>query len=305
VKRMLADPKADALVTNFASEWLFLRNLASVNPAGDTFPNFDENLKDSFRKETEMFVGSVFREDRNVTDLLTANYTFVNERLAKHYGIPNVYGSQFRRINVTDENRRGLLGQGSILTVTSYPTRTSPVLRGKWIMENIMGTPPPAPPPNVPALKEGDEGGKVTTVRERLEEHRKNPPCSTCHKVMDPLGFSLEQFDAIGQWRTKDLGLPIDATGQLADGTKINGLEDLRKALLAHPERFVGTLTEKLMTYALGRGLEYYDMPVVRGIVRDSAKDNYRFSSVVMGIVKSTPFEMRRAKEAETLSASK
>jgi hypothetical protein len=305
VKRMLADPKADALVTNFAAEWLFLRNLASVNPAGDTFPNFDENLRQAFRTETEMFVSSVIKEDRNVTDLLTANYTFVNERLAKHYGIPNIYGSQFRRITVADENRRGLLGQGSILTVTSYPTRTSPVLRGKWIMENIMGTPPPAPPPNVPALKEGDEGGKVTTVRERLEEHRKDPPCSTCHKVMDPLGFSLEQFDAIGQWRTKDLGLPIDATGQLADGTKINGLDDLRKALLAHPERFVGTMTEKLMTYALGRGLEYYDMPVVRSIVCDAAKNDYRFSSIVMGIVKSTPFEMRRAREAETLSAQK
>jgi len=305
VKRMLADPKADALVTNFAAEWLFLRNLASVNPAGDTFPNFDENLRQAFRTETEMFVGSVFKEDRNVTDLLTANYTFVNERLAKHYGIPNIYGSQFRRITVADENRRGLLGQGSILTVTSYPTRTSPVLRGKWIMENIMGTPPPAPPPNVPALKEGDEGGKITTVRERLEEHRRNPPCSTCHKVMDPLGFSLEQFDAIGQWRTKDLGLPIDASGQLADGTKINGVDDLRKALLAHPERFVGTMTEKLMTYALGRGLEYYDMPVVRSIVRDAARNDYRFSSIVMGIVRSTPFAMRRAREAETLSASK
>ena len=300
VKRMLADPKAESLVTNFASEWLFLRNLQSVNPAGEDFPNFDENLRQAFRTETEMFVGSVFREDRNVTDLLTANYTFVNERLAKHYGIPNIYGSQFRRIAVTDDARRGLLGQGSILTVTSYPTRTSPVLRGKWILENILGTPPPAPPPNVPALKENDEGGKVTTVRERMEEHRRNPACATCHKVMDPLGFSLDNFDAIGQWRSKEAGLPIDASGQLADGTKVNGVVDLRRALLVHPERFVGTMTEKLMTYALGRGLEYYDMPVVRAIARDAGRSDYRFSSIVMGIVKSTPFQMRRARETET-----
>ena len=297
VKRMLADPKADSLVTNFASEWLFLRNLQSVNPANEDFPNFDENLRQAFRQETEMFVGSVFHEDRNVLDLLTADYTFVNERLAKHYGIPNIYGSQFRRVPVAQDERRGLLGQGSILTVTSYPTRTSPVLRGKWILENIMGTPPPAPPPNVPALKESDEGGKVTTVRERMEEHRKNPTCATCHKVMDPLGFSLDNFDAIGQWRTKESGLPIDASGQLADGTKISGIVDLRKALLTHPERFVGTMTEKLMTYGLGRGLEYYDMPVVRGITRDAAKNNDRFSSIVMGIVNSTAFQMKRAPE--------
>ncbi|HWF06861.1 MAG TPA: DUF1592 domain-containing protein [Bryobacteraceae bacterium] len=299
VRRMLADPKADALVTNFASEWLFLRNLQSVNPASEDFPNFDENLRRAFREETEMFVGSVMKEDRNVLDLLTANYTFVNERLARHYGIPNIYGSQFRRVTVKDDARRGLLGQGSILTVTSYPTRTSPVLRGKWILENILGTPTPAPPPNVPALKESDEGGQVTTVRERLEEHRKNPACATCHRVMDPLGFSLDNFDAVGQWRSKEAGLPIDASGQLADGTKITGVIDLRKALLAHPERFVGTMTEKLMTYALGRGLEYYDMPVVRGITRDAARNDYRFSSIVMGIVNSTPFQMRRARDVE------
>ncbi len=298
VKRMLADPKAESLVTNFASEWLFLRNLQSVNPASDDFPNFDENLKSAFLKETQLFVGSVMRDDRNVLDLLTANYTFVNERLAKHYGIPDIYGSQFRRVTLTDEARRGLLGQGSILTVTSYPTRTSPVLRGKWILENIMGTPPPAPPPNVPALKENDEGGKVTTVRERLEEHRKNPACATCHRVMDPLGFALDNFDAIGQWRTKEAGLPIDASGQLADGTKINGIADLRAALLKHPERFVSTMTEKLMTYALGRGLEYYDMPVVRGITRDAGQNDYRFSTIVMGIVKSTAFQMKRSHEA-------
>jgi cytochrome c551/c552 len=300
VKRMMADPKAEALVTNFASEWLFLRNLQSVNPASDDFPNFDDNLRNAFLKETQLFVGSVMREDRNVLDLLNGNYTFVNERLAKHYGIPDIYGSQFRRVTLTDEARRGLLGQGSILTVTSYPTRTSPVLRGKWILENIMGTPPPAPPPNVPALKENDEGGKVTTVRERLEEHRRNPACATCHRVMDPLGFSLDNFDAIGQWRTKEAGLPIDASGQLADGTKINGIADLRAALLKRPERFVGTMTEKLMTYALGRGLEYYDMPVVRGIARDAGQNDYRFSSIVMGIVKSTEFQMKRSHEAIT-----
>jgi cytochrome c5 len=303
VKRMLADPKADALVTNFASEWLFLRNLQSVNPASEDFPNFDENLRQAFLEETRLFVGSVMRDDRNVLDLLNANYTFVNERLAKHYGIPDIYGSQFRRVTLTDPARRGLLGQGSILTVTSYPTRTSPVLRGKWILENIMGTPPPAPPPNVPALKENDEGGKVTTVRERLEEHRKNPACATCHRVMDPLGFSLDNFDAVGQWRTKEAGVPIDASGQLADGTKINGIADLRAALLKHPERFVGTMTEKLMTYALGRGLEYYDMPVVRGITRDAAQNDYRFSSIVMGIVNSTAFQMKRAHEAVTTEA--
>jgi hypothetical protein len=297
VKRMLADPKAQALVTNFASEWLFLRNLQSVNPAGEDFPNFDENLRDAFRAETELFVGSIFREDRSVLDFLNANYTFVNDRLARHYGIPNIYGSQFRQVTLQGEERRGLLGKGSMLIVTSYPTRTSPVLRGKWILENIMGTPPPAPPPNVPALKENDEGGKVTTVRERLEEHRKNPACATCHRVMDPLGFSLDNFDAVGAWRTKENGLPIDATGQLADGTKINGIQDLRAALLKHPERFVDTLTEKLMTYALGRGLEYYDMPVVRGIARDAANNDYRFSSIVMGIVKSPAFETRRSHE--------
>jgi len=219
----------------------------------------------------------------------------VNERLARHYGIPNVYGSHFRRVTLTDENRRGLLGQGSVLTVTSYPNRTSPVLRGKWILENILGTPPPPPPPNVPALTENGEDGKVLTVRERLEEHRKNPVCATCHRVMDPLGFSLENFDAIGQWRAREEGVPVDASGQLADGSKVDGPVSLRQALMKRPDQFVGTMTEKLLTYALGRGLEYYDMPVVRSIARDSARNNYRFSSIVMGIVRSTPFQMRRA----------
>jgi hypothetical protein len=232
-------------------------------------------------------------------DLLTANYTFVNERLAKQYNIPNVYGSQFRRVTLTNDARRGLLGQGSILSVTSYPTRTSPVLRGKWIMENLMGTPPPAPPPNVPALKDQAQGGKVLSIRQLMEEHRKNAPCSTCHKVMDPLGFALENFNGVGEYRTKDASGPIDSSGQLADGTKIDGVVGLREALLKHPEYFVGTLTEKMLTYALGRPLEYYDMPVVRGIVQGAARNDYRFSSLITGIVKSEPFEMKRALEGE------
>jgi Protein of unknown function (DUF1588)/Protein of unknown function (DUF1585)/Protein of unknown function (DUF1592) len=239
------------------------------------------------------------REDRGVMDLITANYTFVNERLAKHYDIPNVYGSQFRRVTLTNDARRGLLGQGSILSVTSYPTRTSPVLRGKWIMENVMGTPPPAPPPNVPALKDQAQGGKVLSVRQLMEEHRKNAPCSTCHAVLDPLGFALESFNGVGEYRTKDASGPIDSSGQLADGTKIAGVVELRQALLKHPEYFVGTLTEKLLTYALGRPLEYYDMPVVRGIVQGAAGSDYRFSSLIAGIVKSEPFVMRRPVESD------
>ncbi|MGP0074956.1 MAG: DUF1592 domain-containing protein [Bryobacteraceae bacterium] len=297
VRRMLADPKAEALVNNFAEQWLFLRNVQSLAPDENTFPNFDDNLRQGFRRETELFFDSIVKEDRDVMDLLTANYTFVNERLAKHYGIPNVYGSQFRRVTQTNDARRGLLGQGSILSVTSYPTRTSPVLRGKWIMENIMGSPPPAPPPNVPALKDQAQGGKVLSIRQLMEEHRKNAPCSTCHKVMDPLGFALENFNGVGEYRTKDASGPIDASGQLADGTKIDGVVGLREALLKHPDYFVGTLTEKLLTYALGRPLEYYDMPVVRGIVESASRNDYRFSSLVMGIVKSEPFEMKRALE--------
>ncbi len=233
-------------------------------------------------------------EDRNVLDLLNANYTFVNERLAKHYGIPDVYGPRFRRVTLNDEARRGLLGQGSVLTVTSYATRTSPVLRGKWILTNILGTPPPAPPPNVPALKENNEGGKVLSVRERLEEHRKNPACASCHKMMDPLGFSLENFDAIGQWRARsEDGAPIDASGVLLDGSKVNGPTTLRAALMSRPDVFVSTLTEKLMTYALGRGVDYNDEPAIRAIVARAASDHYRFSDLVSGIVKSPPFRMK------------
>ena len=295
IKRMLADPKSQALVKNFAGQWLYLRNLQSARPDNKTFPDFDDNLRQAFRTETEMLFGSVIREDHNVVDLLTADYTFVNERLAQHYGMPNIYGNHFRRVTVKDPARRGLLGQGSILTVTSYPNRTSPVLRGKWILENIMGTPPPAPPPNVPPFPETEEGAKPRPVREVLEEHRKNPACATCHAVMDPLGFSLENFDAVGEWRTKDRSGPIDPSTVLADGTKVDGPLALRQALLKQPERFVDTMTEKLLTYALGRGLEHYDMPVVRSIVRDAAKQDYKFSALVFNIVKSTPFQMKRA----------
>ncbi len=299
VRRMLADPKAKALVDNFAAQWLFVRNLQSVLPDSATFPNFDDNLRQAFRRESELFFESIMREDRSVLDLLTADYTFVNERLARHYGIPNVYGSRFRRVTLTDENRRGLLGQGTVLSVTSYPNRTSPVLRGKWILENILGTPPPPPPPNVPTLKENGEGGKVQSVRERLEEHRRNPACATCHRVMDPLGFSLDNFDATGEWRTREaVGVPVDASGQLADGTPVNGPVALRRALLQHPEQFVRTMTEKLLTYGLGRGLEYYDMPVVRAVARDAARQNYRFSALITGIVRSSAFQLKKAPES-------
>jgi mono/diheme cytochrome c family protein len=299
VRRMLGDARSDALVKNSRRQWLFLRNLQSFVADQQEFPNFDENLRQSFRRETELFFQSIIREDRSVIDLIDANYTFVNERLARHYGIPNVYGTRFRRVTLADENRRGLLGQGSVLTVTSYPNRTSPVLRGKWILDNLLGTPPPAPPPNVPDLKDAHEGGKVLSVRERMEEHRANSACATCHRVMDPLGFSLENFDATGQWRTKEEAGPVDASGRLADGTEVDGPVALRQALLKHPETFARTTTEKLLTYSLGRGLEYYDMPVVRAIARDAAAGNYRFSSLVMGIVKSTPFRMKRAYEVE------
>jgi mono/diheme cytochrome c family protein len=304
VHRMLADPRAESLATNFAGQWLFLRNLNSAIPDREEFPNWDDNLRQAFRRETELFVESVIREDHNVLDLLNADYTFVNERLAKHYGIPNIYGSQFRRVKIADDNRRGLLGQGSVLTVTSYPNRTSPVLRGKWILENILGTPPPAPPPNVPALKENSEGSKPLTMRALLEQHRHNPTCATCHKILDPLGFSLENFDAIGQWRVREAGGPVDASGELADGTNVDGPVALRKAILSHPEQFVDTLTEKLLTYALGRGLEYYDMPVVRSIARNAARDDYRFSSIVLGIVRSTPFEMKMSQNAPVSASS-
>jgi len=294
IRRMLADSRSQALATNFAAQWLYLRNLKNFAPDPNEFPDFDDNLRQSLLTETEMFFSSVVNENRNVLDLLNADYTFVNERLAKHYGIPDVYGPRFRRVTLTDDSRRGLLGQGSVLTVTSIATRTSPVLRGKWILTNILGTPPPAPPPNVPALKENNEGGKLMSVRERLEEHRKSPACASCHKVMDPLGFALENFDAIGQWRAKsEDGAAIDASGVLLDGSKVEGPATLRAALLARPNVFVTTLTEKLMTYALGRGVDYQDMPEIRAIIAHAAGDHYKFSDLISGIVKSPEFRMK------------
>jgi mono/diheme cytochrome c family protein len=298
VRRMLADPKADRLVENFAGQWLQLRNLRNSVPNEDLFPAFDDNLRQSFQRETELFFGSIVREDRSALDLLTADYTFVNERLAKHYRIPNVYGSQFRRVTVTDEARRGLFGQGSILTSTSNANRTSPTVRGKWILANLIGMPPSPPPPNVPPLKENAEGDAPKNIRAMMEEHRANPVCASCHKLMDPLGFSLENFDAVGAWRTRDNGSAIDASGRFLDGTTLNGVTGLRQALVQHPDIFVGTLTEKLLTYALGRGLDAYDMPAARAILRGAAAHHYRFSALVLGIVRSTPF-LERVKGAD------
>jgi len=301
VRRLLADPRAQSLVTGFAFQWLKLRALDDVDPDAVIFPNFDDGLREAFRREIELFIQSVLREDRSVTDLLTADYTFVNERLALHYGIPGVRGSRFRRVTLADSNRRGLLGKGGVLMATSYANRTAPVIRGAWILENILGTPPAAPPPDVEGFPENKDGEKPRTVREIMEQHRAKPSCSSCHAVMDPLGFALENFDAVGAWRTQDrfAGTPIDASGRLADGTAVGGPADLRAALLRRPEQFVQTLTEKLMTYALGRTVQAHDMPAVRQIVRDAARDKYRFSSIVMGIVKSVPFQMRTKPVAE------
>ena len=293
IRRMIADPRADALLQNFAGQWLHVRNLQNAAPNTDEFPDFDNDLRDSLRREIELFFGTVLREDRPVLDLLTADYTFVNERLAKHYGIPYIYGSQFRRVSLTEEARRGLLGKGSILLATSHADRTAPVLRGKWILENLLGTPPPPPPADVPAL-EPTPGRVAKTMRERMAIHRESPACAGCHRVTDPLGFVLENFDAVGAWRIREAGAPIDATGLAPDGTAINGVIELRQALLRHQDAFVFTLTEKLMIYALGRGLESYDMPVVRQIVRDASRQDYRFSALFAGLVKSVPFQMRK-----------
>ena len=296
VRRMLADSRAQALVDGFATQWLGLRRLQSVVPAPDLFPEFDDNLREAFGQETRLFVGSQIRDDQSVLDLLRADYTFANERLARHYGIPNVYGSRFRRVTFDDGIRGGLLGHGSILTATSYPTRTSPVLRGNWLLEHILGAPPPPPPPDVPALPDQGEGGRLASVRERLEQHRANPNCASCHARMDPLGFALEHFDAIGKWRaTGEAGTSIDATGVFPDGTAFNGLAGLKTILLSEHEQFVHTVAEKLTTYALGRGVQYYDMPAIRQIVREAAPHDYRWSSLVQGIVRSMPFQMRRS----------
>ena len=296
VRRMLADTRSDALVDNFAEQWLYLRNLAAVTPDPRLFPDFDDNLRQAFRRETSLFFESIKNDDRSVLDLLNANYTFVNERLAYHYGIPNVYGTHFRRVALPEGSPRGgLLGHASILTVTSYANRTSPVQRGKWVLENLLGMPPPPPPPNVPPLKENKgAGGKVLSVRERMVEHRANPVCASCHSVMDPIGLSVENFDAIGRWRTTEGDAPVDASGGFPDGSTFAGVAGLRQALLNRPELFMTTFTEKLLTYALGRGLEYNDAPAVRGIARGAASDGYRFSTLILGIVRSAPFQMRR-----------
>ncbi|HEV8319245.1 MAG TPA: DUF1592 domain-containing protein [Vicinamibacterales bacterium] len=292
VRRMLADPRSDALAKNFAGQWLYLRTIEGSLPNVYLFPNFGENLRQDFRRETELFFLSILRENRSVLDLLTADYTFVNERLARHYGIPNVYGSHFRRVRLADENRRGLLGHGSVLTVTSLADRTTVVGRGKWILENIIGAPPPAPPPDVPPLQE-KKGERPLTLRQRMEQHRSNAVCASCHARMDPLGFALENFDATGQWRTQEDGVPIDASAVLPDGTRFDGPAGLRRMLLSQPELIAMAATEKLLIYALGRGLEYYDAPTVRAIVRDAAKDRYSLQSLILGVARSAPFQMR------------
>jgi Protein of unknown function (DUF1592)/Protein of unknown function (DUF1588)/Protein of unknown function (DUF1587)/Protein of unknown function (DUF1585)/Protein of unknown function (DUF1595)/Cytochrome C oxidase, cbb3-type, subunit III len=302
IRRMLVDRKSDALVNNFAGQWLYLRNLQTLIPNSVGFPDFDDNLRQAFRQETELFFGSIMREDRSVLDLMNADYTFVNERLARQYGIPNIYGSEFRRITLTDDARKGLLGKGAILMVTSHTDRTSPVVRGKWVLDNLLGAPPPPMPANVPPLDENNQkDGRVLTMRERLTAHRASAYCASCHKIMDPIGFAMENFDAVGSWRLKEGGTggtAIDASGQLMDGTKINGLVDLRQALLKTPEIFVGTMTEKLLISALGRGLEAGDMPTVRAIVSEAASNDYRFSSLIVGVIHSTPF-LKRTKTTD------
>jgi hypothetical protein len=291
-RRMLADPKARALVSNFANQWLYLRELKNANPDVTVFPDFDDNLRQGFQRETEMLFESILREDRSVLDLLDADYTFVNERLAKHYGIRNIYGPEFRRVPVPIESRRGLLGHGSLLLVTSNANRTSPVIRGKWILETLLGSQAPLPPPDVPPLEEKPTAA-ARSVRERIEQHRANPACAGCHKIMDPIGLALENFDAIGRWRTVDEGVAIDPSTQLVDGTIIDGPASLRKAILNRSDAFVGAMTEKLLMYGVGRESRYYDMPAVRTVMRDAVKNRYRFSDLILGIVKSPPFQMR------------
>jgi hypothetical protein len=305
VRRMLADPKAHALVDNFAAQWLYLRNLRSMIPNSAGFPDFDDNLRHAFLKETELFFESVMREDRSVVDLMTADFTFLNERLARHYGVPGVYGSHFRRVTLEDKNRWGLLGKGSVLMVSSHTDRTSPVVRGQWVLTNLLGAPPPAPPPDVPPLAEGEDGAETLTLRERLVAHRANSVCASCHALMDPIGFSLENFDAVGAWRDREYGIDsplIDARGRLLDGSEVSSPMELREALMAKPEIFVATLVEKLTIYALGRGIVPEDMPVVRQIVSDARVGNYRFSDLILGIVRSVPFQMRVKPEPTQLT---
>jgi hypothetical protein len=298
VKRLLADAKSDALVSNFAGQWLYVRALAQQKPDPDIFPEFDESLRQSFQKETELLFQNILREDRGIMELLDAKYTFVNQRLAEHYGIPNVYGSQFRKIELTDPNRGGLLGQGSILTVTSYPNRTSVVQRGRWILDNLLGSPPPPPPPDVPDLKPHGSDGRKLTMREAMEMHRSNAICQSCHARMDPIGFALENYDGVGKWRDKDDGNPIDATGKLPTGVTFEKASGLKKILVEqYGDQFENTVTEKFLTYALGRGLEHYDKPAVRAIMRQAEREQFRISALIGAIAKSTPFQMRRTPE--------
>jgi mono/diheme cytochrome c family protein len=299
VRRMLADARAEAVSTRFGAQWLRLQDIEKNRPDPLLYPQWDDTLADAFRRETELFFDSIVREDRSIIDLLTADYTFINERIAKHYGIPNVMGSHFRRVKHTDPARHGILGHGSVLQLTSIADRTSPVLRGKWVMEVLLASPPPAPPPNVPTLEEtkGVKEDRLMSVRERMEQHRANPACNSCHKVIDPLGLALENFDPSGKWRIKDSGVPVDPTGVMYDGTTISGPVDLRQALLKHKDAIVLSFTESLMTYALGRQVEYYDMPTVRAIARDAAKNNYRMSSFISGVVNSAAFRMAKASQ--------
>lgn len=298
LQRMMADSRSDALIENFGGQWLYLRTLANARPDPDIFSTFDETLRQSFLQETSLFLKSIVREDRSLLELLDANYTFLNQRLAEHYGVRNVYDSHFRKVTMTDPNRGGLLGQGSILTVTSYPNRTSVVQRGKWILENLLGTPPPPPPPDIPDLKPHAKDGSKLTLRQAMEQHRSNAVCASCHSRMDPIGFALENFDGIGAWRTEESGAPLDVTGKFPNGSEFKGPAGLKKLLLtSHRDEFIGTVTEKLLTYALGRGLEPYDKPVVRSIVRKAVNENYRMSALIAAVVESTPFQMRRTSD--------
>jgi hypothetical protein len=297
VKRMVADPRSSTLVTNFAAQWLYLRNIRGASPDSFQFPDWDDNLRAALARETEMFLEYQVRQDRSVTELLTADYTFLNQRLARHYGIPNVYGEHFRRVQLKDEYRRGgLLGHGSIQLVTSFANRTSPVVRGKWLLENFLNYTPPPPPPNVPDLPPVGKDQQKLSVRARVEQHRSNPVCAGCHSVMDPLGFALENYDAIGRYRTRDEGEPIDSSGSTPDGVKFDGLHGLRSVMEKRQVEFVATAAEKLLTYATGRGVEYYDQPAIRTIVQDAAPNDYRWSSIIMGIVKSVPFQMKQGR---------
>src|SRR5438093_1324918 len=305
VRRMLADPRSKALVNNFVDQWLQMSKLTGLVPDVDAFPDFDENLREAMRQETAEFVADQLREDRSVLDLLTANYSYLNERLARHYGIPNIYGNHFRKVTFSDGVRGGLLGQASVLAVTSYPNRTSVVLRGKWLLANILGAPPPPPPADVPSLKDAGKDGQPRSLRDRMERHRKNPACSGCHQRMDPLGFALENFDALGKWRTVADGEKIDASASLPDGTMFQGIAGLRNLLVSHKDDYVRTLTEKLLAYSIGRGIEYYDLPAIRQIARESAPADYRWSSLVLGIARSKPFSMGIVRGARGLAGPK